>query len=186
MTEWQASPGRPALPTTEIHLWKAPSYPSPLRPVLARYLNLDPALIELRTGEHGKPRLAERASGLSFNLSHSGRLALVAIARSREVGVDIEWIETRRDFLRLAEIGLDSEAAAAVRKVPAASRAGTFYDAWVRHEAIAKCLGVGLAAPLPPGPVSISPVEVGADYAAAVAVAGTCLPPLRRFSLAHT
>src|ERR1700722_10814114 len=40
-----------------------------LRIVLGRYLRIEPREVRFRTGEQGKPELAE-ASGLYFNLSH--------------------------------------------------------------------------------------------------------------------
>jgi 4'-phosphopantetheinyl transferase len=126
-----------------------------LRGVLARYHEREPAQIELRCGDRGKPMLAASEESLRFNLSHSDDLALIAVAHGREVGVDVERIGARR---------------------PA-----EFYAAWARREAIAKCHGVGLGAPLPDVPVTASALEAGADFAAAIAVAGGELPALRLF-----
>jgi phosphopantetheinyl transferase len=89
---------------------------------------------------------------LRFSLSHSGGLALIAVTAGREVGVDIECARERytAEFLR----------------------------AWVAHEAVVKCRGVGLATP-PAGPHPDDPwtaeLDVGPPAAAAVAVAdGPC------------
>jgi 4'-phosphopantetheinyl transferase len=125
-----------------------------LRGVLARYLDQVPAEIELRFGERGKPVLAEAGAAIGFNLSHSGELALVAVSREREVGVDVQRV---------------------------GSRPASFYVEWTRREAVAKCHGVGLWAPLPDAPVAVRPLDVGPGFAAAVAVAGETLPPVRRF-----
>ena len=48
----------------------------------------------IETGEYGKPYFADAKAtlGLKFNLSHSNQLALIAISRDREIGVDIEYI----------------------------------------------------------------------------------------------
>jgi 4'-phosphopantetheinyl transferase len=154
-----------------------------LRLVLGRYLARDPAQIELQLGAHGKPALAASAPPLRFNLSHSGELALIALARERDLGVDVEEIDRGRDLLELARVGLEPDAAAAVRAAPEAERAGVFYAAWVRREAIAKCLGVGLGAPLPSVPVTVATLDPGPAHAAAIAVAGETLPSLRRFRL---
>ena len=102
----------------------------------------------------------------------------------REVGIDVEAEEGDRDFLRLAEVGLDEEATAVVRDAPADRRAAAFYAAWVRREAIVKCAGTGLTAPLPPLPVCVRGLEVGKGHAAAIAVAGTEALTLRIYSLA--
>jgi len=127
-----------------------------LRGVLARYLGEDPTMIGLRLGEHGKPELADPEATLRFNLSHSAGRALVAVATGVEVGVDIE---------RLGR------------------RTAPHYTAWARREAIAKCHGVGLWKPLPERPVAVSNFDVGAGFAAALAVAGESVPPLRLFAL---
>jgi 4'-phosphopantetheinyl transferase len=128
-----------------------------LREVLGRYLEREPATIELRFGERGKPLLADPAASLRFNLSHSGELALIAIGEGREVGVDVQLI---------------------------GSRPARFYAEWARREAIAKCHGAGLWAPLPDTAVAVAELDAGPDYAAAVAVAGERMPPLERFEAA--
>lgn len=171
-----------------MHVWhgeldRAASHRA-LRRVLARYLDTDPEGIELRLGEYGKPALAEPAAALRFNLSHSGGAVMIAVARDREVGVDIERIRPRGDLLRLTERALDPDAAAAVRDTPPDDRLAAFHAAWTRHEAIAKCHGVGLRAPLPAGPVAVASIDAGPGFAAALAVAAETMPPLRFHTLA--
>ncbi len=139
--------------------------------------------VALRLSELGKPSLAEPTAALCFNLSHSGGLALIAMAEGREVGVDIEEIDPGRDVITLAERGLDPAAAAAVRAAPSETRATAFHEAWARKEAIVKCLGSGLGAPLPRDPVTVSTLDVGPGYAAALAVAGQKALPRRCISL---
>lgn len=126
-----------------------------LRSVLSGYLERAPAEIELCFGERGKPELAGAAQPLRFNLSHSGGLALIAVAEGREVGVDVQRLGPR----------------------PA-----EFYAGWTQREAIAKCHGVGLWAPLPDAPVVVTSIDPGAGFAAAVAVGGAELPPLRHLT----
>lgn len=182
---WEPGIDWPLAPTGEVHVWRVEPDRErrALRAVLAHYLEEDPAGIELRRGEHGKPELADPSSPLRFNLSHSGVLALVAVTHERQVGVDVERIDSSRDVLRLAGRALDPAAAAAVRAAPPKERAVAFHEAWARREAIAKCLGTGLAAPLPPAPVAVTALDAGPGYAAALAVAGNNLPPLRLFAL---
>jgi 4'-phosphopantetheinyl transferase len=151
-----------------------------LRQTLAHYLDLPAAEIALATDERGKPWLQdEGGDGLQFNLSHSAGLALVAVTVGRAVGVDVETIAPRQDLVALAERGLPVEAAAAVRAAAPERRAEAFYTAWVRHEARLKCLGVGLGSPAPPTAAAIAPVDAGPGYAAAVAVLGSDIGPLR-------
>ena len=180
--EFPPAPDTPELRADEVQVWRAALETAPavlaLRRVLAPYLGEAPEEIELTEGEHGKPRLAEDSPRLAFNLSHSGRLALVAVARDREVGVDVERVKPERDLATLAERALAPEAAAAVREAAEPRRAQLFYELWTQHEARLKCLGVGLATrptcPTPPIAVQSLPIDPG--FAAALALAGEAVP----------
>lgn len=162
-----------------------------LREVLSRYLDQDPVDIELRFGAHGKPMLAtHEASPLHFNLSHSEGLALIAVTGEGAVGVDLEWIKPRRNLLALADRALPPSEAAKVRSAAPESQLHAFHAAWVRREALAKCLGTGIAG-APEAPtgaqtsleVAVSNLEVEPGFAAAVAVRGSEMPPLRHLRL---
>jgi 4'-phosphopantetheinyl transferase len=138
-----------------------------------------PALVQ---SENGKPCLAVEPGRLAFNLSHSGGLALVALAPGGvDVGVDVERIKERRDLGRLAARWLPTADALAVAAVPSAEQAAVFYPAWTRHEARVKCTGVGLAGEPPGREVSALDVPVDDGYAAAVAIRdGSAVPPAPR------
>jgi 4'-phosphopantetheinyl transferase len=153
-----------------------------LRGVLGRYLNEDPAEIELRLAEQGKPMLAAPSAPLRFNLSHSGDRALVAVAWEREVGVDIERIAPRRNLTALAHRALEPAEAEAIEEMPQGDRLAAFLAAWTRREAIAKCLGTGLwAPPAEAVETAVSAFDAGPGFAAAIAVSGRDLPPPRHF-----
>jgi 4'-phosphopantetheinyl transferase len=153
---------KPSL-ATDVHVWQARLEPGAargaLRGVLSGYLDEDPAAIELRSGERGKPMLADPEAALRFNLSHSGGLVLIAVCWDREVGVDVQRMRRRRGHGRPVE----------------------FFTEWTRREAIAKCHGVGLWAPLPDAPVAVCELAIESGYAAAVAVSGEEMPAIRRF-----
>ena len=152
-----------------------------LTAILGEYLGDGAA--ELRTDADGKPRLAVAPERLSFNLSHSGDLALVAIAPGGvEVGVDVERLRPRRDLVRLAERWLPAADAAAVAAAGEAELEAVFYTAWTRHEARVKCTGTGISGP-PPGPEVVAyDLSIDDGYAAAVAIDTTSygrgLPPV--------
>ena len=154
-----------------------------LRRILAAYMGEDAVAIGLSAGKHGKPQLSTLDVPLRFNLSHSGDLALVAVTWECEVGVDVERIAPRKDLLALTRRGLAPEEAARIESLSEEERLNAFYAAWTRHEAVAKCHGVGLGAPLPEEPVAVANLDVSPGYAAAVAVTGEELPSLRRFEL---
>jgi 4'-phosphopantetheinyl transferase len=153
-----------------------------LRLVLGRYLGEDPAAVGLAADPRGKPRL-EPEGPLLFSLSHSENLALIAVSGEREVGVDVERVAPGRDLIALARTGLDPKEAEAVSEAPAERRPEVFYSAWTRREAIAKCFGEGLGGTNPPDPVEVCEIDAGDGWAAALAVAGRRLPPVRRFDL---
>jgi 4'-phosphopantetheinyl transferase len=154
-----------------------------LRAVLARYLEQTAAEVALKTGAHGKPALVQRATTLRFNLSHSAGRALVAVSAGPEVGVDLERIDPRRNLDALASRLLGPEEAASLERGPGTALAAAVHAAWTRREARVKCLGVGLGKRLPDHAVSISNIDAGSGYAAALAVAGDEGPQPRRFAV---
>jgi phosphopantetheinyl transferase len=149
--EFLPAPDRLETPEDEVHVWRvdleAVASQWALREILGRHLGLPGEELRFEAGEHGKPRLTDAGRELAFNLSHSGSLALVAIAR-REVGVDVERIRTKRPV--------------------------DFYRRWADREARVKCLGTGLTGPVPADATepAIHRLDVGAGYAASVAFLG--------------
>src|SRR6516225_10155377 len=51
-----------------------------LRQILASYLSVPPAKMRFSYGKHGKPLLSRYPGAPSFNLSHSGDLAALAVS----------------------------------------------------------------------------------------------------------
>jgi len=120
-----------------------------LREILGRYLEIPPARVGYRYNVFGKPDLAaEFQSPLRFNLSHSGDLALIAIAVDSDVGVDVERIQDRSDDIEIVRSALTAAEADAWAALPADRRAEAFAIYWTRKEACLKAAGVGLAVPL--------------------------------------
>lgn len=130
-----------------------------LRDVLSRYLGGPPAALGFSLGEFGKPALSGDDGGLRFNLSHSHGLALCAVTRGREVGVDVEHL--RDDFagVDIAERFFSPAEVAALLSLPAHQRTRAFFDCWTRKEAYIKALGEGLSHPLHLFTVSLKPGE---------------------------
>src|SRR5207245_1169665 len=64
-----------------------------LRRVLGSYGGRPPADLVFGYGPRGKPALAgEGVDGFRFNLAHASGHALLAVARGRELGVDLEGL----------------------------------------------------------------------------------------------
>jgi len=116
-----------------------------LRALLARYLACSPAEVAITKAAAGKPGLARDDEDLRFNLSHSGDIAVVAVATRHEVGVDVELVSRPRSPEALAPRVLSREELAelAVAGAPAEQRLA-FLAAWTRKEAVLKASGTGI------------------------------------------
>jgi 4'-phosphopantetheinyl transferase len=167
-----------------------------LRWLLAVHVEGRPAEIRFRSGAQGKPALASPhdTGGLRFSASYSGEVALFALARDIEVGVDVERVRADVDVEQIAESFFASGERDALRRLAPDLRVRAFFTCWTRKEAYVKALGVGLSLPLnsfdvapgldggpvpehwsisgPCGEWSLRDVEVEAGYAAAIAVEG--------------
>jgi len=116
-----------------------------LRRILAARLDRAPAELRFEYGENGKPALA--GAELAFNLSHSGDLALIGVAASGAVGVDLERIDAERpaDVELLARRVLTEAERAALGRAPdETARRQWFHRCWTAKEATAKAFGTGL------------------------------------------
>ena len=98
---------------------------------------------------------------MRFNLSHSGDVTLVAVARDSEVGVDVERIRPVIEMREIARRWLGRDDVADEQE---------FFRAWTRHEAMVKALGVGLSGTAERFDGFVADNDAGAGYAAAVAV----------------
>ncbi|HEV2621544.1 MAG TPA: 4'-phosphopantetheinyl transferase superfamily protein [Frateuria sp.] len=132
----------------EVHVWRLPYTPSegraPLLALLGAYLGRDAGSVHLVNGEYGRPGLAE-ASALDFNWSHSGSLALVALARGMAPGVDVERLRPRPRAWALAQRYFTPAEVAALARLAPGEREAAFLRLWTAKEAVLKALGRGLA-----------------------------------------
>ncbi len=121
-----------------------------LRSILGRYLNVHPAAVEWIEGPIGKPKLAPTLAGgeIEFNLSHSGDLALIAVARATEVGIDVERVQEDFAFESVAQRFFTPREVAALQALPPDLRREAFYKCWTSKEALMKGKGLGLSGSL--------------------------------------
>lgn len=113
-----------------------------LRHVLAGYHGAAAADIPLAREAGGRP-FVQGADRLFFSLSHSGDMALIAVAGVR-VGVDVERV---REVARAAEIArrvMHPETVALLQSLPQSQFEAAFLDAWTQREAHVKAVGGGL------------------------------------------
>jgi 4'-phosphopantetheinyl transferase len=121
-----------------------------LRETLSRYADRPPAEWRFVTNAHGKPRLAPETGGapLSFNLSHTAGIAVLAVTRGAEIGLDVERTDRRVQALRLAERFFSPGEAAALAALPPEAMRERFFHHWTLKEACLKALGRGLSLPI--------------------------------------
>ena len=172
-----------------------------LRSILSRYLGVPPSALVLAYGPNGKPHLPAEsgADGLRFNVSHSGALAVFALARGIEVGIDIERVDRQVEGGAIASSYFAPSEASAIEELQGDARAHAFFDIWTRKEALLKAWGEGMAtdlrgfeAPLGRDGMVPSPVPGGRachlrglapapGYAGALAVEGDAVAEVRCF-----
>ncbi len=128
-----------------------------LRDILSHYLKREPEDLFFRYNEYGKPMLAKNSGRLSFNVSHSGDVALYAVTCGREVGIDVEQIRPdfaeepiANRFFSPAEVAVFSDLAAPEKKE-------AFFSCWTRKEAFIKATGKGVSFGLDNFDVSLAP-----------------------------
>ena len=123
-----------------------------LRLILAGYLGSNAADLGFRTGPRGKPYLDHQ--GLFFNLSHSGKLALIGVAKT-ELGIDVEKVRHLESLTPIAQRHFSNAEFAKLEELSGDARELAFYRCWTRKEAYIKALGEGLSLPLDSFEVSL-------------------------------
>jgi 4'-phosphopantetheinyl transferase len=131
---------------------------SQLRHILGLYLHQEPETFQFEYTSHGKPSLVGDHN-LNFNLSHSGKLALYAITRRRDLGIDIEWMRPDFSGIEIAEHYFSKNEVAVFRRLPENLRPDAFFTCWTRKEAYIKAIGEGLSCPLDTFDVAFAPGE---------------------------
>jgi 4'-phosphopantetheinyl transferase len=134
-----------------------------LRLLLGKYLALDPQRLCFVCGANGKPALEEgTADGLRFNVAHSEGLALIAVTRGREVGVDLERVRPEMATEEIAVRFFVPREVRALRALPQRLRPAAFFRCWTRKEAYIKATGAGLTRALDRFEVTLQPGEPAA------------------------
>lgn len=135
-----------------------------LRAILGGYLNRAPESLSFCYSSHGKPALVGEPDGeaIRFSVSHSHGVALYAVTRGREVGIDLEHIRFDVAVAEIAERFFSSREVATLRSLPTEAQRQAFFRCWTRKEAYIKARGEGLSLPLDEFDVSLAPGEPAA------------------------
>jgi 4'-phosphopantetheinyl transferase len=130
-----------------------------LRELLGKYLHQAPAGLEFSYGEHGKPSLSggNASSGLCFNLSHSAVQVVYAIAKERNLGIDVEHVRPESAGEDIAKRYFSAREVSDLQTLPPEVRVEGFFHCWTRKEAYLKATGMGLQIPLDSFAVSLVP-----------------------------
>jgi 4'-phosphopantetheinyl transferase len=141
---WSPPPQCPALAHGAAAVWCLDvGLAHPLETVLAGYLGVEPGSVALRRSPAGKPEL--EGSALRASLAHSGEVALVAVARGPEIGVDVERLRNGLEGWSLVAHALTPAERGRLERTPPADRSTAFLRTWTRKEALVKAVGFGLA-----------------------------------------
>lgn len=118
-----------------------------LRAILREELRCDNERLTFGELRHGKPfaLVDGMPAPISFNVSHSGKHGLIAIAPKGRLGVDIEERTDRRDFDRLIEAAFGPDEQTDLKRERASGNVQLFYKLWTVKEALIKALGTGLS-----------------------------------------
>lgn len=131
-----------------------------LRKLLATCLGKDPRDLQFAYGPKGKPSLRPSDPSvprLQFNVSHSHGLAVYAVARDRNLGVDVELTRSSFDSEGIAGRYFSALEMQELRSLPAEERTIGFFNCWTRKEAYIKADGRGLEIALDSFDVTLAP-----------------------------
>jgi 4'-phosphopantetheinyl transferase len=118
-----------------------------LRRLLARYLGKSPNDVSLRYSDYGKP-LLEGPLHLHFNVSHADGLALIAFARERQIGIDVERIGPEPDARKLMQALFSMQEQRFLNLLSGDEFTRAFFRHWTRREAYLKARGEGWSTPI--------------------------------------
>ena len=118
-----------------------------LRQRLGLLTNIYPEDFVFKILEHGKPVLVNdaRFANITFNVSHSHDLALIAIAQKQNIGIDIEKINHDSKHDELVARFFSKAEQADFQTIPDANKAKAFCACWTRKEAFIKAVGDGVS-----------------------------------------
>lgn len=122
-----------------------------VRTVLSRYAPVAPADWIFSKTAHGRPEIAnddDIARTLSFNLSHTQGLIVLAVSSGQELGVDTENLRRREISIDVADRFFSPAEVRELHRVPVAAQHERFFHYWTLKESYIKARGLGLSLPL--------------------------------------
>lgn len=117
------------------------------RTVLSHYTGVAPASWSFAKGAHGKPEIdtPQPELPLRFNLSHTHRYVVCAVALECDLGVDIECVTRSNNVLAIADHYFSAREIQDLFALPKTGQENRFYDYWTLKEAYLKARGEGIS-----------------------------------------
>jgi len=122
-----------------------------LRSVLSEYnKDIEPQDWRFTQNDYGKPEVIPQMNThyLNFNLSHSQQMIVLAVTNGKEVGVDIESLNSNTPTKELAKHTFAPQEYKQLKSLNAQNFHERFFDFWTLKEAYIKACGMGLSIPL--------------------------------------
>ncbi len=121
------------------------------RMILSRYAPIAPERWVFSKNAYGRPEIANRVDevrGLSFNISHTRGLIVLAVTRGRDLGIDVENVVARRTSIDIADRFFSAVEVTELYRVPPDRQQDRFFEYWTFKESYIKARGMGLSLPL--------------------------------------
>lgn len=121
------------------------------RTVLSRYAGVEPREWKFFVNAFGRPEISNTAAGmvrLSFNISHTHDLIVLAVTSSGALGVDVENTHSREACVGIAERFFAAAEVSALQALPQDLQQQRFWEYWTFKESYIKARGMGLSLPL--------------------------------------
>lgn len=121
-----------------------------LKYLLGGYLKAAPTKLQIASGEHGKPFLANHSQTptFHFNLSHSGDLLIYAFTTINVTGIDIEQIHPVKEMDTIITRFFSAQESLSLLNLTPSHREEAFFYTWTRKESLIKANGKGFSIPL--------------------------------------
>ncbi|HHL31695.1 MAG TPA: 4'-phosphopantetheinyl transferase superfamily protein [Oceanospirillales bacterium] len=108
---------------------------------LANYINCPQSALRINKTDNGKPELTGVEYHGGFSISHSRNLLVQAFSSIGVIGIDVEYKNHRRNYLKLAKRYFHTQEYNYIRRLDENSSMQWFYKLWTAKEAVCKAEG---------------------------------------------
>ena len=115
------------------------------RAMLSEVTGIAPGDWRFSEGAHGRPEIASPDTPFRFNLAHSHGMIACAVAKNRDIGVDVEFLDRPDSSHDVAKRVCSEDELADIEAAPEAGRKERFLVYWTLKEAYLKARGLGIS-----------------------------------------